>query len=58
MGPGPGASYLVTDEGHERSRATGEAATANLVAVGRALSQHTLPVPTPEQLQLPKEDES
>ena len=44
-GPGPGPSYLETDEGHEWSRTTGEAAAAKLVAVARALSQHPLPVP-------------
>ncbi len=44
-GPGPGPSYLETDEGHEWSRTTGEAAAANLVAVARALAQHPLPVP-------------
>jgi hypothetical protein len=36
-GPGPGPSYTETDEGHEWSASTGEAATANLVAVARAL---------------------
>lgn len=45
-GPGPGPSYLETDEGHEWSRTTGEAAAANLVAVARALAQHPLPVPS------------
>ncbi len=44
-GPGPGPSYLETDEGHEWSRTTGEAAAANLVAVARALTHHPLPVP-------------
>ena len=45
-GPGPGPSYLQTDEGHAWSRTTGEAAAANLVAVARALAQHPLPVPS------------
>ncbi len=45
-GPGPGPSYLQTDEGHEWSRTTGEAAAANLIAVARALAHHPLPVPS------------
>ena len=44
-GPGPGLSYLETDEGHDWSRTTGEAAAANLLAAARALSFHPLPVP-------------
>jgi hypothetical protein len=36
-GPGPGPSSTETDEGHEWSASTGEAAAANLVAVARAL---------------------
>ena len=44
-GPGPGPSYLETDEGHDWSRTTGEAAAANLVAAARALAYHPLPVP-------------
>ena len=42
-GPGPGPSYLETDEGHEWSRTTGEAAAANLLAVARALAHHPIP---------------
>ena len=44
-GPGPGPSYLETDEGHEWSRTTGEAAAANLAAVARALGRHPMPGP-------------
>jgi hypothetical protein len=32
-GPGPGPSYTETDEGHDWSASTGEAAAGNLVAV-------------------------
>lgn len=42
-GPGPGPSFLDTDEGHDWSRSTGEAAAANLVAVARALKGHPIP---------------
>ena len=45
-GPGPGPSYLETDEGHEWSRTTGEAAAANLLAVARALAHHPIPAPS------------
>jgi multimeric flavodoxin WrbA len=44
-GPGPGPSYLETDEGHEWSRTTGQTAAQNLVAVARALQSHPMPVP-------------
>jgi multimeric flavodoxin WrbA len=44
-GPGPGPSYLQSDEGHDWSRATGQAAAANLVAVARALRDHPMPPP-------------
>jgi multimeric flavodoxin WrbA len=44
-GPGPGPSYLDTDEGHDWSRSTGEAAAANLVAVARALEANPIPAP-------------
>ncbi len=36
-GPGPGPTYLETDEGHEWSHRTGRTAAANLVAVATAL---------------------
>jgi hypothetical protein len=45
-GPGPGPSYLETDEGHESSRTTGRTAAANLVAVARALAERGLPKPS------------
>ena len=37
-GPGPGEDYSETEEGHDWSRETGEAAAANLVAVAKALA--------------------
>ena len=42
-GPGPGPSYVETDEGHDWTRSTGEAAAANLLAVARALEQAPIP---------------
>ena len=44
-GPGPGPSYLETDDGHEWSARTGRTAARNLVAVARALAGVALPVP-------------
>ena len=44
-GPGPGPSYTETDEGHEWSASTGEAAAANLVAVARALQDAPMTAP-------------
>jgi multimeric flavodoxin WrbA len=44
-GPGPGPSYLETDEGHEWSETTGKTAAQNLVAVARALQAQAMPVP-------------
>ncbi len=44
-GPGPGPSYLDTDEGHDWSRSTGEAAASNLLAVARALAANPVPPP-------------
>ena len=44
-GPGPGPSYLETDEGHDWSRTTGEAAARNLLAVARALASNPMPAP-------------
>jgi multimeric flavodoxin WrbA len=44
-GPGPGPSYLETDEGHEWSRTTGRTMAANLVALAGGLQRHPLPVP-------------
>jgi multimeric flavodoxin WrbA len=45
MGPGPGPSFLETDEGHDWSRTTGEAAAQNLLAVARALQASPIPPP-------------
>ena len=44
-GPGPGPSYTETDEGHDWSASTGEAAAGNLVAVARALQATPIPAP-------------
>lgn len=44
-GPGPGPSYLETDEGHEWSHSTGRVAAANLVATAKALGANPLPPP-------------
>ncbi len=45
-GPGPGPSYLESDdEGKQWSATTGRTAAANLVAVARALDGVELPVP-------------
>jgi multimeric flavodoxin WrbA len=44
-GPGPGEDYSETDEGHDWSRETGEAAAANLIAVAKALAAKPLPAP-------------
>jgi multimeric flavodoxin WrbA len=46
-GPGPGPSYLESDDedGKEWTRQTGEAAAANLVGVARALQEQPLGAP-------------
>jgi multimeric flavodoxin WrbA len=44
-GPGPGPSYTDTDEGHEWSRTTGEAAASNLLHAARALRAQPIPAP-------------
>ena len=44
-GPGPGPSFLETDEGHDWSRTTGETAAQNLFAVATALSGKPIPAP-------------
>jgi multimeric flavodoxin WrbA len=46
-GPGPGDSYLESDdeEGKEWSKTTGETAAQNLVAVARALAAQPVPPP-------------
>jgi multimeric flavodoxin WrbA len=45
-GPGPGPTYLETDEGHEWSAKTARTAAANLIAVAEALASHPLPKPS------------
>ena len=47
-GPGPGPSYLETDEGHDWSHSTGRAAAANLVAAAKALAANPIPAPPGE----------
>ena len=44
-GPGPGPSYLESDEGHDWSHSTARAAAANLLAVARALRQSPIAPP-------------
>ena len=44
-GPGPGPTYLETDEGHEWSARTARTAAGNLIAVAEALASHPLPKP-------------
>jgi multimeric flavodoxin WrbA len=43
MGPGPGPDYLDSDDKHDWSKSTGEAAAANLLAVARALEKSPIP---------------
>jgi multimeric flavodoxin WrbA len=44
-GPGPGDSYLDSNEGKDWSQSTGRAAAANLGAAARALAERPLPTP-------------
>jgi multimeric flavodoxin WrbA len=44
-GPGPGPSYLDSDEAKDWSHSTGRAAAANLAAAARALAERPLPAP-------------
>jgi multimeric flavodoxin WrbA len=44
-GPGPGPSYLETEEGRDWSHSTGRAAAANLVAAAKALAANPIPAP-------------
>jgi multimeric flavodoxin WrbA len=44
-GPGPGPTYLETDEGHEWSAKTARTAAGNLIAAAEALAAHPLPKP-------------
>jgi multimeric flavodoxin WrbA len=45
-GPGPGPTYLETDEGHDWSARTARTAAGNLIAVAEALASHPLPKPS------------
>ena len=47
-GPGPGDSYLESEEGREWSHSTGKAAASNLLAAARALAAHPIPAPPSE----------
>ncbi len=47
-GPGPGDSYLESEEGREWSHSTGKAAASNLLAAARALAAHPIPAPASE----------
>ncbi|MDX6628799.1 MAG: hypothetical protein QOH00_1045 [Gaiellales bacterium] len=44
-GPGPGPTYLETDEGHDWSAKTARTAAGNLIAAAEALASHPLPKP-------------
>jgi multimeric flavodoxin WrbA len=44
-GPGPGDSYLDSNEGKDWSQSTGRAAAANVGAAARALAERPLPTP-------------
>jgi multimeric flavodoxin WrbA len=44
-GPGPGDSYLDTEEGTDWAHSTGRAAAANLAAAARALAERPIPAP-------------
>ena len=48
-GPGPGPTYLETDEGHDWSARTARTAAANLVAAAEALAAHPLPKPSADE---------
>jgi multimeric flavodoxin WrbA len=45
-GPGPGPTYLETDEGHDWSARTARTAAGNLIAAAEALAAHPLPKPS------------
>jgi multimeric flavodoxin WrbA len=44
-GPGPGPTYIETDEGHDWAAKTARTAAANLIRVAEALAAHPLPKP-------------
>lgn len=45
LGPGPGPDYTETDQGHDYSDRVGRNAARNLVAIARAITPETYPVP-------------
>lgn len=45
LGPGPGPDYVETDEGHDYSDRVGRNAARNLIAIARAITSETYPVP-------------
>ena len=45
LGPGPGPDYTETDQGHDYSDRVGRNAARNLLAVAKAITPETYPVP-------------
>ena len=45
LGPGPGPDYTETDQGHDYSDRVGRNAARNLLAIAKAISPETYPVP-------------
>ncbi|OYW34524.1 MAG: NADPH-dependent FMN reductase [Brevundimonas sp. 12-68-7] len=45
LGPGPGPDYTETDQGHDYSDRVGRNAARNLLAIARAITPETYPVP-------------
>ena len=45
LGPGPGADYVETDEGHDYSDRVGRNAARNMAALAKVLKPDTYPVP-------------
>ncbi len=45
LGPGPGPDYTETDQGHDYSDRVGRNAARNLIAVSKAITAATYPVP-------------
>lgn len=45
LGPGPGPDYVETDQGHDYADRVGRNAARNMLAVARAISKDTYPVP-------------
>ena len=45
LGPGPGPDYTETDQGHDYSDRVGRNAARNLIAIAKAITPETYPVP-------------